>query len=528
MRQTAVLAGNRGIMGFIRRTILMLTAMAGLAALPQEAFAVLPQGGMSASDYPLLVCNKDGSVKDNTELYDDQIPKAWKTKPDGRKDCTGDCPHDAIRHIFSNVLFDFLGVLNAVLGKLYCGIQHDLVDVLRLLMTVYVAVFGWQLFMGTAQLNTRDVMMRLIKITLVWVFATKSTAGINLLFRGAVAFINDVSFWVLKVIPGMDTIDVGQGDCVVSEFKSDDHQLPIFGFFDCIIYYAFTGAAQESSVKLIGFFGAMVLAYPPISGMAYFWAVKTFVVMARAVINLLMALASIAFLVSLTPIFFSFALFQVTSHFFENWLRYLISYIIQIIMVFVVIVMWILVFFQFTYFFDDLSNLVFESNPVMQAGMQIKPGQSWGICPTTYSEVDLPGQGATAPNLRKKVPLEECSDPHFNPVQEPGNANWKTDAEKVRPPTTILKDSKFLYYVFYHLIGLIVVTYCFGQLLEQVPSIASSISGPAPLPQILGGFGMKNFGSAGGLAQNVDNIKGAVGSVSRNAASAAAGTTGTR
>jgi len=58
----------------------------------------------------------------------------------------------------------FVVILNIVLGHLYCGLQFSLETTLAALLTLYVAVFGVQILMGTAQLSSGDIMVRLLKM----------------------------------------------------------------------------------------------------------------------------------------------------------------------------------------------------------------------------------------------------------------------------------------------------------------------------------------------------------------------------
>ncbi len=481
-------------MGGMRHTILIVVALISMIMIPHAAHA-----------FEWLSCDDSGGVTPGTSLF---------YAENGEDDGGGACEFTGIRHIFSQVLCNFLTVLNEILGKVYCSIQYAMVETLRIVLTLYVAVFGMQILMGTAQANSRDILMRLIKMALVWSFATESAWGINLLFYGAVAFISSASSWVVNSVPGLMDLDVGPGHCGAIQFV-DNNVMPLFTFFDCLIYYTFAGPAQAATIKVIGLFSSLMLVYPPMAGLASWWATKTFLTMVRAVINFLMALAAIAFLVALTPIFMSLMLFQSTSHFFENWLRYMISYCIQVVMVFAVIVMWILVFIQFIWFFDDLTNIIFPYGPVMQAGGEVKPSSQWGICPVVYAYTNT---GA---------PRVKCQKQDFDPYEET-NSDWKLDDEDVLPPSIMIKDGDFLYFIFYHLVSLMIVTYAFGVLIEQVPKIAQSISAPAPLPQILGGFGMAGFGSAGGMTGGAANLRGGVGSLTRNAAAGASGTTGSR
>lgn len=477
----------------IRQTILVAAALAWML-LPQDAHAA----------FQWLSCDDRGGVNAGTSLfYAEQGQEAG--------DGAGACAYQGIQHIFSQVLCDFLTVLNEILGKVYCSIQFAMIETLRIVLTLYVGVFGMQVLMGTAQLNARDILMRLIKMALVWSFATHSSWGINVMFIAAVSFISDASNWVVNAIPALAELDVGPGHCGRIQF-SVGNVMPLFLFFDCLIYYTFAGPAKYASIKVIGLFVSLMLVYPPIAGLAWWWATKTFLTMTRATINFLMALGAIAFLVALTPIFMSLMLFQATSHFFENWLRYMISYCIQVVLVFGVIVMWILVFIQFIWFFDQLANIIFPYVPVLESGGNVKPASQWGICPPVY---DFTFTGA---------PTAQCEF-GFDPYAESNPVTWKQSARDLMSPTLMIRDGDFLYFVFYHLVSLMIVTYAFGVVLDQVPRIAQSIASPAALPTVLGGFGMAGFGSSGNMRGGNDNIRGGVGSTSRNAG---AGTTGSR
>lgn len=521
-------------MGTIRHSLVVVMALLASFVVPGVAHAADP-----------LECTATGEVEPGTSFFDTDKtagPLAEVTDEDeeNAREAAGDpffgdpgkpaedadgvvgvdkgvCDYTGIKHIFSQVLCDFLKVLTEILSKVYCGIQYQMIGALRILLSIYVAVFGFQMLMGTAQLNTRDVILRLIKIGLVWSFATKATWGVNIIFMGAVGFINDASYWIINSIEGIQDIDITSGHCGAIEF-SESNTMPLFGFFDCLIYYTFMGTAHLATLKVIGLFGSLMVVYPPLALIAFGWASKTFLTMARSVISLLLALASLAFLVALTPIFLSFMLFKVTMQFFENWLRYMVSYCIQVVMTFAVIVMWILVFTQFLDFFKDLSNLVFEYNHVVEQPGVLTPSKVWAICPAEYTFTD-------------GVPYATCKkvdgrdfDPY--PGKDDANPFWEKSDAKLIPPSMMIKDTKFLYYIFYHLIGLSIITYAFSVVIDQIPKISQSIASPAALPHLFGGFGSQINGSSTGLG--ADNIRGSVGSLSRNAAANASKLTGKR
>lgn len=465
---------------FEAKTLLLYSLIAVAVCLyPQAAHA----------QFSFLTCNS-GTVVPGTALFDAVIDSG-----------EGACQFRGIEHIFSTVLCDFLSILNATLSKLYCSMQYFLVEVLRLVMTIYVAVFGWQLFMGTAQLNLRDVMMRLFKIALVWTFATQARYGIGVMFYAVLAVMSDASGWVVNAIASFVSLD----GCDAIDFSSNDYAT-FFQFLDCLVWLSFVGPMQVGSIKLLGLLIAMAFVYPPLTGLALWWLSKTFMTMTRAVISFLMALAATAFLISLSPIFLSFALFQATSEHFNNWLRYIISYVIQIVLVFAIVVMWLMVFLQFIWFFEQLSDLIFSYEPVIERVGDVSPTNAWSICPPEY-DVD-PVSGA---------PTAYCP-PGFWPYQffldgsrnlalsaDGSKFQWQVDAENLVMPTKIILDGEFLYYVFYHLVSLIIITYAFSVILDNTPTISQSIAQPAALPQLLRRFGNDGFGTTGNMLSPLSN-----------------------
>jgi hypothetical protein len=286
--------------------------------------------------------------------------------------------------------------------------------------------------------------------------------------------------------------------------------MPLFLFFDCLIASTFLGVSKFMTMKVMGLFVALLPVYGVLTGVAVYWASKTFITMARAVISLLLALGSIAFLVSMTPIFVSFALFQSTLHLFDNWLRYIISYCLQMVFTFGVMVMWILVFIKFLGFFAMLADLIFAYPPAIEEPGIITPTATWGICPVVY---DFTTTGA---------PVAFCADPEFNPDKKTNRFGWRQDYTDMVAPEAIIRDGKFLYFVFYHLIALIIITYAFGVVLEQVPSLAQAVSSSAELPTPLAhGLGKLNFGKATGDLS--DEMKGGPAEEARNNARGATG-----
>lgn len=407
---------------------LVFIAFIPLVLMPVQAYAA----------YEQLWCN--GPAVGGGTLYYANIDTA-----------EGNCQYQGINHVFSQVICNFVTVLNKVLDQFYCGMQYALKNTLAILLTIYVTVFGVQLLLGTAQLNSKDVIVRLLKISAVWTFATEASWGVGFVFNFFMSVINEGSSWVVNPIRNIATVDlsiIGQSPDTpaanIIPAMNDGDVMPLFGFLDRLVYGAFAGPLSSGNTKIMGFFVAVGLIYTPLSALALWWLWTTFITLVRTMMSFMMCLAAIAFLVALSPIFLSLMLFQATNHFFENWLRYMISYSLQVILVFAIIVLWVVVVSKFIAFFADLADLIFPVSPIMVPGPLYDPLNSWGICPPIYGEA-LDGS-----------PTAVCPE-GFDPDSATDPDSWLFYQQALILPSNIAKETKLIYYICYHFLSLGIV-----------------------------------------------------------------------
>jgi len=417
-----------------------------------------------------LRCDNNGGVVPNTQLFYDNEDQDL-----------GLCKYQGIQHVFSQIICNFGTVLDSVLDTTYCGMQYALKGMLRIVLTIYVAVFGAQLMLGTANITLKEASVRLMKIAGVWMFATQSTIGIGIVFSFFMSVMTDLSGWIVGALsaaanaavaplndPNLSLGTITQGD--------PSNVMTLFKFFDELIYKAFSGPIGAANGKVMGFFLSMILINPIMFGIFAWWVKTTFMTLARTLLSFLVCMAAVAFLVTLSPIFLSFMLFHFTRHFFDNWIRHMISYSLQVVLVLGIIVLWVIAIIQFLSFFTQLSNDVFPFIPIEINGSIANSANSWGICPSSLT---------TDPDTG--MPQWLCNG--FTPST---NAN---DAKNVIPPAEIDDHVDFLYFIFFHLASLIIVSYAFNMLMESAPLVAQGITGGGRLPDILGGWG-----SAGNVA----------------------------
>jgi len=472
----------------------------------------------TASSYQVLQCNNSGQVVAGTELLFDD-PNAPANNASFCSEVNPRNASDKTIRIFSRVLCSFVSILNQVLGKVYCGIQFNLQKYIAIAITIYIAIFGVQILSGTAQMTTKELLTRFIKIGLVWAFVSNYNYGGN-----SIRDIMNLPTNPTETVSGV---------------------VPAYVYLDQLLYNAISGKFIEDNQELVGFFAILGFVFPPVFMLAAYWLWTTFLIFARTLIAFLMCITAIAFLITLSPIFFCLMLFKATYQFFETWLKFMISFSMQVLIVFAIVAMWLMAMANFVGFFDQLSRVLFISDGLTRAGPVVAKEDSFGVCP--YRIVQGPASGAPlfGPNVR-------CDKANFNPFQvitsgeNEGNLtesarrdlNDMIRLSNIAPPQTAgdcendpncayLDETpsnakqhrlhRLIYFTIYHLIILILVAYAFDALLKQAPYIAQQLAGPQYVPILGQGFGGLGYSkSLPGVARSRDD-PGGTGSIAGNA-----------
>lgn len=428
--------------------------------VPDHAFAGTPP----------LRCQSGHAVA-GTSLYDDSSG--------------GACKYVGMRYIFSTIVCQFVTMVNIIMSKLYCSIQEVVAPTIFAAITLYVTVYGVQILMGTAQLNASEMMNRVIKLTLVaWLVSDPFfgvSEAISIMFTFFLSFITQTTTWVVKVLNG----PIG----LYTMYDYNPGVTSTFRFLDDWVYNSLTGALSQSNTKVMGFFIALSAAMPSIFFMVAYWWISVVKMLMNTLIGFLMAVVAVAFLLGISPIFIGFLLFRVTYQYFDQWLRFMVSFSMQVMVSFAILTLWLYSLTMFAPFFNELSNVIFPYEKVIRPAVAIyNPAATWGLCP---HEVYVSNNSLHV----------ACQDPNFTP--DFGTVN----SGDLIPPSMVPQLRGFIFYVFYHLIALIIVSYGFAALQKNSAQIAKQLSGNSYSPILNSGGGVNSlFGGlqkAQGEAKNM-------------------------
>lgn len=157
-----------------------------------------------------------------------------------------DCSMFGNHEPFSALNCYFQNILNEVMKRMYCGIQFQLANTLKVVMVLFVIIYAIMFIFGLAALTAKELVIRLIKMSLVWAFAMNASWGVGLAFYFLVGGIETVVTWVVQV------------------FFDDMQTRSFIGYLDYLIYHQLTGSLTDKGVKLAGFFATLAVFMFPV------------------------------------------------------------------------------------------------------------------------------------------------------------------------------------------------------------------------------------------------------------------------
>jgi len=355
-----------------------------------------------------------------------------------------------LHHIFSNVVCYFLEILNEIMGIMYCGMQDALTDILATVLLLYLIISGMMIVGGMIAPNAKELLVRVLKLTVVWVFATSSAWGIGIAFNFLLGAANSGVGWVLAIV------------APILGLSAESALL----FMDALLYSILTGPFSSAGGKLTGFITILFFVLPPVFALFMYLFVQSALLLIRAVMSYLLGMSVIAFLITLSPIFLSFMLFQSTFHLFETWLKQIMAFCVQIILIFAALALWIVVISGFVSFFGDLTNIIFPYRNVLWLENVRNPWDSWGYCDYTI------------------FPTLSCISPNIN------------------HPSLLETEDMLIFLIVYNLVTLVVVGYAFDALIRDIPRLIQGLAGGGLGGALPGGHGPGSF-----MPQSFRNIE---------------------
>lgn len=177
----------------------------------------------------------------------------------------------------------------------------------RAALILYVALMGLMFVMGTIQLTHSELLSRVIKITVITALLTPEISW-DFFNQYIFIWMYDGSAFLVRILE--DAANTGPGDSSILTFLTTPQ---IMAKLSSLLFSTYTGWLFITIYFIMLIFISIVLF--------------------DATVLYLTAQVMIGLLITLAPIFIAFYLFESTRSFFENWLKQMIGYAVQTVIV---------------------------------------------------------------------------------------------------------------------------------------------------------------------------------------------------
>jgi type IV secretion system protein VirB6 len=214
-----------------------------------------------------------------------------------------------------------------VVQRIFTTFLHDtnLISGIRALLVLYITVLGLGFLVGTIQLTQREAVIAIIKVSLIVVLTSQrsweffNTYLFSLFTDGFLSILAEI----ILAIDGTTWN--------AAEIRAEPSR--VFDVFDHTLRWMLSVDAWAKIISLFfsGIFGAFMGIALMVGVLRYVYAII------KAIIIYLMSIIVVGLLLVIAPIFLCFMLFKTTFSMFDGWIKQLISFSLQPILVFTMV-----------------------------------------------------------------------------------------------------------------------------------------------------------------------------------------------
>ncbi len=284
---------------------LALSALMVLLSAP-DAFAFIEDAALGN-----MTCNSDGSVSGSLFVAGASCPTML-----------------TMDQLFSFLICNFEQLSGNILGHMFCGMISNLAPIVWVATTFATVLFGIGFTIGLIPARAGEAMKFLFKIMFVTLMATNADYLIGFGYKFFLSMMSDGAAIALGVMNNNANMQTSAD--VYAEI--DKLLANLFHFATDMV-----GGTTPADYCKNAVFAVMALMAAILPMMAYVGLLligRLVLTFFRAVFAYIYAIVGIAFLLTLAPFFLTFFLFRQTTNLFERWIGYLVSFSLQVILLF--------------------------------------------------------------------------------------------------------------------------------------------------------------------------------------------------
>ena len=403
---------------------------------------------------------------------------------------SGACP-DVLdpTNIFSFTVCHVEAITSQVFGNLYCGVIAELAPAVTAVLTLAVLFFGVGFTIGVISATGREFLLFMLKIAFVWAFATQAEYLIGYGYNFLVAGLRDGTAVVLSVLIPPEAGGTGARGVAAIYGQLDEVMAQIVGLITSTVGATWSNTTSQNPCKNAIFAAIVVMgiAFPPLFLLSLMLFAKIIMVFLRACFGYLFSIVGIAFLLTLSPIFLSMSLFRQTRPSFDKYLGYLVSFAMQIVIVFSFLAF--VLSMNVSSITDSIVDLVV---PVQETPTTSAMRWPWQYC--TLCKFKIVDQNGAEKDL-STTPIDLNNDRAVcrNPNSQNPSDRF-TILQTVTPATETSDVNILMQFTGTAIISLLILAYIVDRILDYAPAfawrLASGLSGGIYTPQIGGGGGV--------------------------------------
>jgi len=283
------------------------------------------------------------------------------------------------------ILYSTLAIFKATVGdamaRMYCGMLNGLKPSITAMLSFLVVIFGAGIATGIVNFTAKEAMILAFKIALVCAFALDPSWGIGIGYRFFISFSETLSNVVLSVMGAGVTMDKPD-KVVLGLMNLTSGGQPPPSAMDSLHALITPGSSTYVPPMCWGILAPLLLALvifmPFIIVFVILLILQYLGLFFRILLGYLSSLLMISLLFVFAPLFICFSLFKLTKGLFESWIKYLISFSLQMIIMFAMLAFISLM--PSANFFTNLMGLLKEQNNTFSFLLFTTPIHFCGIC----------------------------------------------------------------------------------------------------------------------------------------------------
>lgn len=389
-------------------------------------------------------------------------------------DSGSQCPTTLrFNNVFSFLVCNMEHLSSNLLGAMFCGVTTNLAPAVTAMVTLAVVIFGTGFTIGVIPATARDFQSFLLKVACIWMFATQS----DLLIRYGYEFlVNGIRDGVAMAFNGYQGGGATSASTVYTQL--DEFLGRFIKIATDYIGQSTNGgtAADQCKNALFAVMAVMAIAFPPIFFLAVLLLMKVAITFVRAVFGYMYALIGITFMLTLAPIFLSLYLFRQTRSFCEKWMGYMVSFALQIVMLFACMVFVLLLVDRAKSSAESFTDIVVKATQAPETTSFRMP---WEYCTLCDFKVINKDTNAEIPKEKFDEFLGQgklvCKDTPGKPIYALDTLTPTSSTQMTQTNSGQL--GTLMRFVGGSLIALMVLAYIAEALLSSVPGLAQMLGG---------------------------------------------------